>query len=197
MLLVAAAAASRGSSNASAGMRHDLPFAIFYLSNLVPMSSLLAITWSLSTRSSSTWSSHAGSTRVGRCRSCCPRLRAGEPAALRTFSGLRLPGFFRQTTFGPILLGVAAHVLDDRLGFAFCGGRWSSSGASPGGRPVCWRCAPTRERTWRVATARHPRLDDGAPRSLGDPGGSHPASDPRLWPIRRIGWSATGCICST
>src|SRR5512138_2233009 len=48
MLAVVGAKAFLSPGNRSASVSHDLPYALLYVSNLVPMQSMLAITWSLS-----------------------------------------------------------------------------------------------------------------------------------------------------
>jgi peptidoglycan/LPS O-acetylase OafA/YrhL len=107
-------------SNQAAALRHDLPYAFLYISNLVPMVSFLGITWSLSTEEQFYLVVPTLEKYLRR------HLVYVLPAAYVLFSlpalGLfptwNLPGFFRQTTFGPILLGVIlAHVLDDPRGY--------------------------------------------------------------------------------
>jgi peptidoglycan/LPS O-acetylase OafA/YrhL len=190
-LILVAGAAFLGRGNTAAGMRHDLPFAIFYVSNLVPMSSLLAITWSLSTEE--------------QFYLVIPALekyaRRGLPVLLPIayvvvslppfglFPGLSLPGFFRQTTFGPILLGVMlAHVLDDESAFALS---W---------RVLGHRLAPLLAAALLLAICAYPREDvSGGPRIAIHfamtllIGASVIREDHllrpvlRLWPLRRIG----------
>jgi peptidoglycan/LPS O-acetylase OafA/YrhL len=113
-------------------------------------------------------------------------------AALPTFGALphlALPAFFRETTFGPILLGVTlAHVLDHPRGFA-----WVS-------RTLGWRFAPVAALALVIAAANHPAPDiSGWPRVaihwailalvaacvVREPHALSPALS--LWPLRRIG----------
>jgi peptidoglycan/LPS O-acetylase OafA/YrhL len=121
-LALLAVVAFAGHGSEAAALRHDLPYALFYASNLVPMTSMLAITWSLSTEEQFYLLIPA----------LQKYLRAYLPALLILlyvllslptfgfFPGWNLPTFFRQTTFGPILLGVLlAQVLDDPRGFAW------------------------------------------------------------------------------
>jgi peptidoglycan/LPS O-acetylase OafA/YrhL len=106
--------------DSSAQLRHELPFALFYVANMVPMSTLLAITWSLSVEEQF-YLVVPALEKVA--RRFAPLILAGAwvlvslpPFGL--FPGLHLPSFFRETTFGPILLGVLlAHALDDERGF--------------------------------------------------------------------------------
>jgi peptidoglycan/LPS O-acetylase OafA/YrhL len=121
-LALVAVLAFVGHGSEAAALRHDLPYALFYVSNLVSMTSMLTITWSLSTEEQFYLIIPA----------LKKYLRGYVPAlliflyvllALPTFGffpSWNLPVFFRQTTFGPILLGVLlAHVLDDPRGFAW------------------------------------------------------------------------------
>ncbi len=113
---------SRGEN--SNALRRDLPYALFYVSNLVPMLSLLAPTWSLSTEEQFYL---VVPTLQKLARGAFPALivLAYVLVSLPPF-GLfpkwKLPEFFRETTFGPILLGVMlALVLDHPTGY-----RWTS-----------------------------------------------------------------------
>lgn len=103
----------------SAALLRDLPFALLYVSNMVPMSSMLAITWSLSTEEQFYLVVPSlekyGATSFLLALPILYVLVSLPPFWL--FSGASLPSFFRETTFGPILLGVLlAHGLDDPRG---------------------------------------------------------------------------------
>lgn len=97
-------------------LEHEYPYALLYVSNFVPMVTLLSVTWSLSTeeqfylvipalmkfwRRGLPW--------------LLPVLCVGaELPAFGFWPQAHLPAFLRQTTFAPILLGVMlAYALDD------------------------------------------------------------------------------------
>lgn len=121
MLAVVAATAVLKPGHGSAGILRDLPFALAYVSNMVPMTSLLTITWSLSTEEQFYLVVPALEKYA---RRVLPWLLPVAYVLLSippfgVWPALALPSFFRQTTFGPILLGVMlAHLLHDRRGFA-------------------------------------------------------------------------------
>jgi peptidoglycan/LPS O-acetylase OafA/YrhL len=136
MLLVVGAAALLRRGTHSDVIVRDLPFAACYLSNMVPMQSLLSITWSLSVEEQfyllvptleKIWNATLPIVfPVGYVLVSLP------PFGL--FPALDVPLFFRQTTFGPILLGVMlAHVLNHPRGFEWVarllGARWASIAA--------------------------------------------------------------------
>jgi peptidoglycan/LPS O-acetylase OafA/YrhL len=137
MLLVVGLMAWLRRGESSEGVLRDLPFALLYASNLVPMSSLLAITWSLAAEEQFYLLAPAlqkfGARLVPLLLPVLYVLVSLPPFGL--FPEWRLPEFFRQTTFGPILLGVMlAHALDRRAGFdrawRWLGDRWTPLAAA-------------------------------------------------------------------
>jgi peptidoglycan/LPS O-acetylase OafA/YrhL len=158
MLAVVGAAAALRRGHEAAAILHDLPWALFYLSNLVPMASLLSITWSLAVEEQFYLIVPAVLKRSGRA---FPWVIAGAYLVVilppfGAFPGIDLPGFFRETTFGPILLGVGlALLLDDPRGHA-----WAHRAL---GHPA----APAVAAALVAATCCHPAADiSGWPRLL-------------------------------
>jgi peptidoglycan/LPS O-acetylase OafA/YrhL len=121
MLLFVACVAYLKSGDQSDAIKRDLPYAVLYVSNLVPMFSLLSITWSLSTEEQFYLVIPALQKYLPRFFPWLLLPIAYIVVSLPPFDVLptfRMPGFFRQTTFGPILLGVIlAQVLDDPRGW--------------------------------------------------------------------------------
>jgi len=153
----------------SAAIRRDLPFAVFYVANLFPMQSLLAITWSLAAEEQfylvvpamEKFARHAfpALLPVGYVLVALP--------LFGLLPNLSMPAFFRETTFGPILLGVMlAHVLDDRRGY-----RW----------------------VWRALGHPLSPVFAGALLVLAC---SHPAADISGWPRFAIHWTLVVLVAS-
>lgn len=131
-LLVVTIVAFAKPGNTSAAIVRDLPFALAYVSNMVSMQSLLMITWSLSTEEQFYLVIPTLERFAGRAMALLlPALYAlFTLPALGFLPGVPLPSFMRETTFGPILLGVIlAHVLDRPTGYravsALVGARWA------------------------------------------------------------------------
>ena len=123
LLLIVAVmlAANPGGTNAD-GFRHDLPFALFFIANFVPMYSLLSITWSLSVEEQFYLIAPALEKYMPRSAwmVLLPAYVLVSLPALGYFPDFDLPSFFRETTFGPIILGVMlAHALASRRSFDY------------------------------------------------------------------------------
>jgi len=120
MLLFVGAVAVVKSGNSSADVRHDFPFAALYLSNLVPMQGMLSITWSLAVEEQFYLLIPTLEKYMQRALLLllpCAYVLVCLPT-FGLFPGLDLPPFFRETTFGPIILGVLlAHLLDAPQGY--------------------------------------------------------------------------------
>lgn len=122
MLLIVGATALLKPGNTSAATWNDLPYAIFFLSNLVPMQSMLAITWSLSVEEQFYL---LAPTLEKYMRHGLVILLAAVYVLVSLppfgfFPQLELPSFFREATFGPIILGAGlAHTLNNPRGFMF------------------------------------------------------------------------------
>jgi peptidoglycan/LPS O-acetylase OafA/YrhL len=171
VLLVVGLVAFLLPGNTSKALKGDLLYAIFYVSDLVPMHSLLSITWSLSVEEQF----YIVVPTVTRyARQLVPFLLPFAYVIVclppfGVFPKLHLPEFFRQTTFGPILLGaMIAHVLNAPSGFSCV---WNL---------VKWRFAPLMALGLVFAAA------------------SYPAGDISGWPRLAVHWAmlvlVTSCV---
>lgn len=120
MLFVVGATAFLKPGFTSVAIKQDIIFAAFYLSNLVPMTSMLAITWSLAAEEQFYIIVPALEKYARRSMPFflpVAYILVSLPS-FGFFPTIELPSFFRETTFGPILLGVMlAHVLDHQRYF--------------------------------------------------------------------------------
>lgn len=120
----------------AAKVHHDVPHALLYLANWLPMLSMLQVTWSLAAEEQfyvvwplvERWLRPAAMWIWGALTGVSVALVCGH-AHLGMWPGL--PGMLAQTTFVPILLGVGlAHLLHSPRGFdrvqPLLGSRWSA-----------------------------------------------------------------------
>jgi peptidoglycan/LPS O-acetylase OafA/YrhL len=191
LLVVGTVVYLKPGGNTSEAVKHDLPYALLYLSNLVPMYSQLGITWSLSVEEQFYL---VVPTIVKYSRRALPilLLLAYVLVSLPPFGifpALRFPRFFMETTFGPILLGATlAYVLNEPRGFSCAS--WL----------VGWRPAPLIALVLVLAVASYSSEDiSGWPRVVMHWGmlalvascvvreATMLAPFLSLWPMRRIG----------
>lgn len=128
LLLVGAIAFLRPDGNTSNDVKRDLPYAIFFTSNFVAMHSLLAITWSLSVEEQFYAVVPAVEKYLSRALPILLPL-AYIVVSVPAFGIIppSFPAFFRETTFGPILLGaMLAHILNYPRSFSLA---WRLAGA--------------------------------------------------------------------
>jgi peptidoglycan/LPS O-acetylase OafA/YrhL len=190
-LLVVGVAACLKPGAVSDALLDELPFALAYVSNMVPMHTLLSITWSLSTEEQFYLAVPALLKRARRVFGWIVPLAYVILGAFPfgVLPWLALPTLFRETTFGPILLGVMlAQVLDEPRGYRIAA------------RVLGHRAAPIAAAGLLLLALHHPAGDiSGWPRILihlsmvifvaacvvQERHALLPALS--LWPVRRIG----------
>lgn len=123
VLLLCTAVALTASSREAGRLREDLPWAFLYLTNWVETSSVLSITWSLAAEEQFylSWPNVLAALRRGAvvALGAAVVVTGGIQLVHAHAVPLPLPPFLLQTSFFPILLGVAlAHLLHDARGYA-------------------------------------------------------------------------------
>jgi peptidoglycan/LPS O-acetylase OafA/YrhL len=108
MLILVACVAYVKPGNSSVDLKRELPYALLYISNFVPMWTMLSITWSLSTEEQFYLVVPGLLKHLPRLLPYVVLPLAYVLVSLPPFGVLpavHMPEFFRQTTYGPILLG--------------------------------------------------------------------------------------------
>jgi peptidoglycan/LPS O-acetylase OafA/YrhL len=119
LLIVGTIAYLKPNGSTSDAVKHDLPYALLFVSNLFVMhTGQTFITWSLSVEEQFYAFIPAIMKSLGRWLPLFLLAAYGIACLPPFFPSLPLPRFFMETTFGPILLGaILACVLNSRRGF--------------------------------------------------------------------------------